>query len=115
MRCRRCSFRVQLSPSEFSELTDALDSGLAYCVLNSWTAMAASLNLSISSGGPSVVVWGTLVAMMCVSFSPFSLFAVVLIFVDQRQPSHGDFYGRDLPGVHDEWWPVSLGSCAGTC
>lgn len=36
--------------------------GLAFTILNSWTALAASINLALPSGGPSSVVWGFMVA-----------------------------------------------------
>ena len=36
--------------------------GLAFAILNSWTALAASLNLALPSGGPSAVVWGLITA-----------------------------------------------------
>ncbi|AAW43538.1 choline transporter, putative [Cryptococcus deneoformans JEC21] len=32
--------------------------GLAYAILNSWTAMATSLSVALPSGGPSAVIWG---------------------------------------------------------
>ncbi|KAK4701505.1 choline transport protein, partial [Phenoliferia sp. Uapishka_3] len=32
--------------------------GLAYAILNSWTAMAASLSVALPSGGPTAVIWG---------------------------------------------------------
>ncbi|TYJ54718.1 hypothetical protein B9479_004658 [Cryptococcus floricola] len=32
--------------------------GLAYAILNSWTAMAVSLSVALPSGGPTAVVWG---------------------------------------------------------
>ncbi|KAK4684212.1 choline transport protein, partial [Tremellales sp. Uapishka_1] len=32
--------------------------GLAYAILNSWTAMAASLSIALPSGGPTAVIWG---------------------------------------------------------
>lgn len=32
--------------------------GLAYTVLNSWTAMATSMSTSLFSGGPSAILWG---------------------------------------------------------
>ena len=31
--------------------------GLAFAILNSWTALAASLSLALPSGGPIAVVW----------------------------------------------------------
>ncbi|KAH8426699.1 GABA permease GabA [Aspergillus melleus] len=39
--------------------------GLAFAILNSWTALSASLNLSLSSGGPVSVVWGLVTAGVC--------------------------------------------------
>lgn len=36
--------------------------GLAFAILNSWTALAASLNLALPSGGPSAVLWGLITA-----------------------------------------------------
>ncbi|BCR88846.1 uncharacterized protein ACHE_50044A [Aspergillus chevalieri] len=32
--------------------------GLAFAVLNSWTALSASLSISLTSGGSTSVVWG---------------------------------------------------------
>ncbi|KAK3935384.1 amino acid/polyamine transporter I [Diplogelasinospora grovesii] len=39
--------------------------GLAFAILNSWTALAASLSLALPSGGPSAVIWGLMVAGIC--------------------------------------------------
>jgi len=36
--------------------------GLAFAILNTWTALSASLTLALPSGGPSAVVWGLIVA-----------------------------------------------------
>lgn len=38
--------------------------GLAFAVLNSWTAIASSLNVAIPSGGSTVVIYGLLVAFV---------------------------------------------------
>ncbi|KII95549.1 hypothetical protein PLICRDRAFT_170188 [Plicaturopsis crispa FD-325 SS-3] len=38
--------------------------GLAYAILNSWTAMAASLSVALPSGGPTAVIWGIVVSMI---------------------------------------------------
>ena len=38
--------------------------GLAFAVLNSWTALAASISLALPSGGSSAVVWGLVVACL---------------------------------------------------
>lgn len=32
--------------------------GLAFAILNSWTALAASFSLALPSGGPTSVLWG---------------------------------------------------------
>ncbi|KAJ5110947.1 hypothetical protein N7532_001482 [Penicillium argentinense] len=39
--------------------------GLAFAILNSWTALSASLSLSLPSGGPASVVWGLITAGIC--------------------------------------------------
>lgn len=44
---------------EFSLLSAV---GLAFAILNSWTAMAASLSLALPSGGPTSVIWGVIVS-----------------------------------------------------
>lgn len=32
--------------------------GLAFAILNSWTALAASLSVALPGGGPTSVLWG---------------------------------------------------------
>ncbi|KAI1323105.1 amino acid permease [Xylariaceae sp. FL0255] len=39
--------------------------GLAFAILNTWTALAASINLALPSGGPSAVIWGLVAAGIC--------------------------------------------------
>ncbi|KAF4458864.1 choline permease [Fusarium albosuccineum] len=39
--------------------------GLAFAILNSWTAASASISLALPSGGPSAVIWGLIVAGIC--------------------------------------------------
>ncbi|KAJ5152998.1 uncharacterized protein N7482_009476 [Penicillium canariense] len=39
--------------------------GLAFAILNSWTALSASLSLSLPSGGSTSVVWGLVTAGFC--------------------------------------------------
>ncbi|KAK4150829.1 amino acid/polyamine transporter I [Chaetomidium leptoderma] len=39
--------------------------GLAFAILNSWTALATSLSLALPSGGPSAIIWGLVVAGLC--------------------------------------------------
>ncbi|KAH7185896.1 amino acid/polyamine transporter I [Fusarium flagelliforme] len=39
--------------------------GLAFAILNTWTALSASISLALPSGGPSSVIWGLMVAGIC--------------------------------------------------
>lgn len=39
--------------------------GLAFAILNSWTALSASLSLALPSGGPTSVIWGLVAAGIC--------------------------------------------------
>ncbi|PSR82853.1 amino acid/polyamine transporter I [Coniella lustricola] len=39
--------------------------GLAFAILNSWTALATSLSLALPSGGASAILWGLIVAGLC--------------------------------------------------
>lgn len=39
--------------------------GLAFAILNSWTALSASLSLALPSGGPDAVIWGLVTAGIC--------------------------------------------------
>ncbi|KAI2742485.1 hypothetical protein DTO013E5_3587 [Penicillium roqueforti] len=39
--------------------------GLAFAILNSWTALSASLSLSLPSGGSTSIVWGLITAGIC--------------------------------------------------
>ncbi|OQD75810.1 hypothetical protein PENDEC_c006G01890 [Penicillium decumbens] len=39
--------------------------GLAFAVLNSWTALSASLSISLTSGGSTSVIWGLITAGFC--------------------------------------------------
>ncbi|KAK3047318.1 hypothetical protein LTR09_011308 [Extremus antarcticus] len=39
--------------------------GLSFAILNSWTALAASLSLALPSGGPIAVIWGLVTAGIC--------------------------------------------------
>lgn len=36
--------------------------GLAFAILNTWTALSASISLALPSGGPTAVIWGLIVA-----------------------------------------------------
>lgn len=36
--------------------------GLAFAILNSWTALSTSMSLALPSGGPTSVIWGLITA-----------------------------------------------------
>ena len=52
--------------------------GLAFAILNTWTALAASITLALPSGGPSAVIWGLLGPMRM--FSPGQIYSGLFIF-----------------------------------
>lgn len=39
--------------------------GLSFAILNSWTALSASLSLALPSGGSTSVLWGLVTAGIC--------------------------------------------------
>jgi len=39
--------------------------GLAFAILNSWTALSSSLGLALGSGGSTSVIWGLVTAGIC--------------------------------------------------
>ena len=39
--------------------------GLAFAILNSWTALSTSLSLALPSGGSTSVIWGLVTAGIC--------------------------------------------------
>lgn len=39
--------------------------GLAFAILNSWTALAVSMSVALPSGGPTSVIWGLITAGIC--------------------------------------------------
>lgn len=39
--------------------------GLAFAILDSWTALSVSMSLALPSGGPSSVIWGLVTAGIC--------------------------------------------------
>lgn len=39
--------------------------GLAFAILNSWTALSASLSLALPSGGSTSILWGLITAGIC--------------------------------------------------
>ncbi|KAH1455434.1 hypothetical protein KXW65_008596 [Aspergillus fumigatus] len=47
--------------------------GLAFITLNSWTAFSSALPLSLTSGGPTSIIWGLLTAGVCTLCTAASL------------------------------------------
>ena len=62
--------------------------GLAFAILNSWTALAASLSLSLPSGGPIAVIWGLVTAGIC----NLSLAASLAEFLSAYPTSGGQYH-----------------------
>ncbi|GAA5912578.1 hypothetical protein JCM8208_002001 [Rhodotorula glutinis] len=62
--------------------------GLAYCILNSWTAMAASLSVVLPSGGPVAMLWGLVIAAIGNLATAASLSEIVHVFPTSGGPYH---------------------------
>ncbi|GAA5917371.1 hypothetical protein JCM6882_006341 [Rhodosporidiobolus microsporus] len=87
--------------------------GLAYCILNSWTAMAASLSVVLPSGGPVAVLWG-----LCTSFIGIFALAASLAEICHVFPSSGGPYHWAAILSPPEWsnvisWYTGWLACAG--
>ncbi|GAA5886351.1 hypothetical protein JCM16303_002508 [Sporobolomyces ruberrimus] len=62
--------------------------GLAYAILNSWVAMAASLSLSLPSGGPVATLWGLVVAFLGNLAMAASMAEIAHVFPTSGGPYH---------------------------
>ncbi|GAA5848890.1 hypothetical protein JCM8547_006381 [Rhodosporidiobolus lusitaniae] len=62
--------------------------GLAYCILNSWTAMAASMSVVLPSGGPVAVLWGLCVSFIGVLSLAASLAEICHVYTTSGGPYH---------------------------
>ncbi|GAA5832508.1 hypothetical protein JCM11251_001352 [Rhodosporidiobolus azoricus] len=87
--------------------------GLAYCILNSWTAMAASLSVVLPSGGPVAVLWG-----LCTSFIGILALAASLAEICHVFPSSGGPYHWAAILSPPQWsniisWYTGWLACAG--
>ncbi|BGP33126.1 hypothetical protein JCM10296v2_004915 [Rhodotorula toruloides] len=87
--------------------------GLAYCVLNSWTAMASSLSIVLPSGGPVAMLWG-----LCVSFvgnlaTAASLAEIVHVFPTSGGPYHMSHILAPLSWAPQISWVTGWLACAG--
>lgn len=75
--------------------------GLAFAILNSWTALAASINLALPSGGPSSVLWGLVVGGIC----NLALAASLAEFLSAYPTAGGQYHWADIVS----WRRVSRG------
>jgi choline transport protein len=62
--------------------------GLAFAILNSWTALSASLSLALPSGGSTSVIWGLVTAGIC----NLCLAASLAEFLSAWPTSGGQYY-----------------------
>lgn len=62
--------------------------GLAFAILNSWTALSTSLSLALPSGGPVAVMWGLLAA----GFGSLALAASNAEFLSSYPTSAGQYH-----------------------
>ena len=83
--------------------------GLAFAILNSWTALAASLPLALESGGPSSVIWGLVTAGICNLCLAASLAEMLSAY-----PT-GEASSRDLLLGYTKWTFCSWGTIPFCC
>ncbi|KAJ1018434.1 hypothetical protein NDA18_006588 [Ustilago nuda] len=65
--------------------------GLCYCILNSWTAASASMSIALVSGGPSVILWGMLVAFVGVMSTALSMAEICHVYPTTGGQYHWSF------------------------
>ncbi|KAF7627905.1 hypothetical protein AFLA_003273 [Aspergillus flavus NRRL3357] len=73
--------------------------GLAFAVLNSWTALSASLSISLTSGGSTSVIWGLATAGVC----NFCIAASLAEFLSAYPTAGGQYHwvaGKYTPKLH---------------
>ncbi len=75
--------------------------GLSFAILNSWTALAASLSLALPSGGPIAVIWGLVTAGIC----NFSLAASLAEMLSAFPTAGGKFNGDGANSWNTMWIP----------
>jgi len=80
--------------------------GLAFAILNSWTALAASLSLALPSGGPTSVLWGLISKWHQLGEFPCNWH---LSSCRSVQLVAGCIVGGIPISVSYRWWSVSLG------
>ncbi|EST05333.1 Amino acid/polyamine transporter I [Kalmanozyma brasiliensis GHG001] len=65
--------------------------GLCYCILNSWTAASASMSIALISGGPSVTLWGMVVAFVGVMACALSMAEICHVYPTTGGQYHWSF------------------------
>lgn len=65
--------------------------GLCYCILNSWTAASASMSIALISGGPSVTLWGMVVAFFGVMATALSMAEICHVYPTTGGQYHWSF------------------------
>ncbi|BFZ60328.1 hypothetical protein YB2330_001364 [Saitoella coloradoensis] len=80
--------------------------GFAFAILNSWTALAASLNIALPSGGPVAIIWGLLVAGVCNLALSASLAEICSVY-----PTSGGVYHFTAMLSTPRWSPVLSWIC----
>ncbi|RPB08284.1 amino acid transporter [Morchella conica CCBAS932] len=80
--------------------------GLAFAILNSWTALSASLSIALPSGGPSAVVWGLVVSGVC----NLCLAASLAEFLAEYPTAGGQYHWVAVVSPA-EWMPLLSWMC----
>ncbi|KAK4235170.1 amino acid/polyamine transporter I [Achaetomium macrosporum] len=81
--------------------------GLAFAILNSWTALAASISLALPSGGASSVIWGLIVAGIC----NLCLAASLAEFLSAYPTAGGQYHWAAI--VSWKRWSRGISYCTG--
>lgn len=74
--------------------------GLAFAILNSWTALSASLGLALPSGGPTSVLWGLVTAGICNLCLASSLAEFLSAYPTVRKKPHPDLDNMHYANIH---------------
>jgi choline transport protein len=81
--------------------------GLAFAILNTWTALAASISLALPSGGASSVIWGLIVAGIC----NLCLAASLAEFLSAYPTAGGQYHWAAI--VSWKKWSRGISYCTG--
>ncbi|KAH8912439.1 gaba permease [Coniochaeta sp. PMI_546] len=81
--------------------------GLAFAILNTWTALAASISLALPSGGASSVIWGLVVAGIC----NLCLAASLAEFLSAYPTAGGQYHWAAI--VSWKKWSRGISYCTG--